>query len=119
MTLLKLVAFKDRLSLWKCLKMHFINTNENFAMFSLLIRDRTTTVVNVEGDAFGAGILDFLNPKETKEKDTELSDVRVDAIPNTKADGETSPLVTHKVQAVTPPPSSSQDTTSNESALWI
>ncbi|KAM3853385.1 neutral amino acid transporter A isoform 2-T2 [Vipera latastei] len=81
------------------------------------IVDRTTTVVNVEGDAFGAGILDFLNPKETKEKFTELSDVRVDAIPNTKADGETSPLVTHKIQAVTPPPSSSHDTTSNESAL--
>ncbi|XP_070789179.1 neutral amino acid transporter A isoform X2 [Pituophis catenifer annectens] len=81
------------------------------------IVDRTTTVVNVEGDAFGAGILDYLNPKEMKEKDTELSDVHVEAIPNIKADGETSPLVTHKVQAVTPPPSSSQDPTSNESVL--
>uniref|UniRef100_A0A670Y7R8 Amino acid transporter n=1 Tax=Pseudonaja textilis TaxID=8673 RepID=A0A670Y7R8_PSETE len=81
------------------------------------IVDRTTTVVNVEGDAFGAGILDYLNPKETKEKDTELSDVHVEAIPNTKADEETSPLVTHKVQDCTPPPSSSQDLTPNESVL--
>ncbi|KAJ7341581.1 hypothetical protein JRQ81_005857 [Phrynocephalus forsythii] len=81
------------------------------------IVDRTTTVVNVEGDAFGAGILHYLNEKATKGKDTELCDVHVEALPNTKAEGETSPLVTHKSQAVTTPASSTQELESKESVL--
>ncbi|XP_020659008.3 neutral amino acid transporter A [Pogona vitticeps] len=81
------------------------------------IVDRTTTVVNVEGDAFGAGILHYLNEKATKEKEAELSEVQVEAVPNTKAEGETSPLVTHKSQAVTTPPSSTQELESKESVL--
>uniref|UniRef100_A0A6J0UFT8 Amino acid transporter n=1 Tax=Pogona vitticeps TaxID=103695 RepID=A0A6J0UFT8_9SAUR len=81
------------------------------------IVDRTTTVVNVEGDAFGAGILHYLNEKATKEKEAELSEVHVEAVPNTKAEGETSPLVTHKSQAVTTPPPSTQELESKESVL--
>ncbi|XP_032998621.1 neutral amino acid transporter A isoform X2 [Lacerta agilis] len=57
------------------------------------IVDRTTTVVNVEGDAFGAGILHYLNQKEAKGKAEEnLNEVCVEAVPNSKAEGETSPL---------------------------
>nr|XP_020659008.1 neutral amino acid transporter A [Pogona vitticeps] len=81
------------------------------------IVDRTTTVVNVEGDAFGAGILHYLNEKATKEKEAELSEVHVEAVPNTKAEGETSPLVTHKSQAVTTPSPSTQELESKESVL--
>lgn len=86
-------------------------------MLSLWIRDRTTTVVNVEGDAFGAGILHYLNEKATKEKEAELSEVHVEAVPNTKAEGETSPLVTHKSPSVTTPPPSTQELESKESVL--
>ncbi|XP_010124517.1 PREDICTED: neutral amino acid transporter A isoform X1 [Chlamydotis macqueenii] len=62
------------------------------------IVDRTTTVVNVEGDALGAGILHYLNEKEKKEKEQELKEVNVEAVANSKSEGETSPLVTHKKQ---------------------
>ncbi|XP_042332604.1 neutral amino acid transporter A [Sceloporus undulatus] len=83
------------------------------------IVDRTTTVVNVEGDAFGAGILHYLNEKETKEKQAELIEVHVEAVPNIKADEETSPLVMQKNQAL--PPStllpSTKDVESKESVL--
>ena len=58
-------------------------------------RDRTTTVVNVEGDALGAGILHHLNQKATKRGEQELSEVKVEAVPNCKSEEETSPLVTH------------------------
>ena len=58
-------------------------------------RDRTTTVVNVEGDALGAGILHHLNQKAMKRGEQELSEVKVEAIPNCKSEEETSPLVTH------------------------
>ncbi|XP_029088375.1 neutral amino acid transporter A isoform X2 [Monodon monoceros] len=59
------------------------------------IVDRTTTVVNVEGDALGAGILHHLNQKATKRGEQELSEVKVEAVPNCKSEEETSPLVTH------------------------
>uniref|UniRef100_A0A2K5Q2Y2 Amino acid transporter n=1 Tax=Cebus imitator TaxID=2715852 RepID=A0A2K5Q2Y2_CEBIM len=48
------------------------------------IVDRTTTVVNVEGDALGAGILHHLNQKATKKGEQELAEVKVEAIPNCK-----------------------------------
>ncbi|XP_062375910.1 neutral amino acid transporter A [Sardina pilchardus] len=69
------------------------------------IVDRTTTVVNVEGDALGAGILHHINEEEQKklrqqeEEEQgahELAEVKVEAVANTQADGETSPLVTHR-----------------------
>ncbi|CAG00368.1 unnamed protein product, partial [Tetraodon nigroviridis] len=63
------------------------------------IVDRTTTVVNVEGDALGAGILHHINQLETRkqqEKQQELDEVRVEAVANAQAEGETSPLVTHQ-----------------------
>nr|XP_033795424.1 neutral amino acid transporter A isoform X2 [Geotrypetes seraphini]XP_033795425.1 neutral amino acid transporter A isoform X2 [Geotrypetes seraphini] len=74
------------------------------------IVDRTTTVVNVEGDALGAGILHYLNEKDTPKIHQELSDVYVEAVPNCKSEEETSPLVTHKNPAFTP-------SSENESAL--
>uniref|UniRef100_A0A8C4ZEI8 Amino acid transporter n=1 Tax=Gadus morhua TaxID=8049 RepID=A0A8C4ZEI8_GADMO len=77
------------------------------------IVDRTTTVVNVEGDALGAGILHHINQQEMKKKQQEaelgedeeeeaeeLLEVRVEAVAN-RADGESSPLVRH--QAVRTP----------------
>uniref|UniRef100_A0A2K6APC7 Amino acid transporter n=1 Tax=Macaca nemestrina TaxID=9545 RepID=A0A2K6APC7_MACNE len=57
------------------------------------IVDRTTTVVNVEGDALGAGILHHLNQKATKKGEQELTEVKVEAIPNCKSEEETSPLL--------------------------
>ncbi|XP_066495888.1 neutral amino acid transporter A [Tiliqua scincoides] len=81
------------------------------------IVDRTTTAVNVEGDAFGAGILHYLNQKEMKAKESELKEVHVEAIPNSKAEEETSPLVTHKDQSITTPLSSTVDIESKESVL--
>ncbi|KAI1240408.1 hypothetical protein IHE44_0008830 [Lamprotornis superbus] len=56
--------------------------------------DRTTTVVNVEGDALGAGILNYLNEKDKKEREQELKEVTVEAVANSKSEAETSPLVT-------------------------
>lgn len=62
-----------------------------------LYRDRTTTVVNVEGDALGAGILHHINEQETKKQqkqpEEELAEVRVDVVANAQAEEETSPLV--------------------------
>ncbi|XP_074063384.1 neutral amino acid transporter A [Macrotis lagotis] len=79
------------------------------------IVDRTTTVVNVEGDALGAGILHYLNEKATKKMDHELSEVKVEAVPNCKSEDETSPLVTHRNPA--PPPASVPELESKESVL--
>lgn len=62
-------------------------------------RDRTTTVVNVEGDALGAGILHHINQQEMKKQQhlgEELAEVLVEAVANAQADEETSPLVTHQ-----------------------
>lgn len=66
------------------------------ACLSFPTRDRTTTVVNVEGDALGAGILHHLNQKAMKKGAQELSEVKVEAVPNCKSEEETSPLVTHQ-----------------------
>ncbi|XP_030052215.1 neutral amino acid transporter A [Microcaecilia unicolor] len=66
------------------------------------IVDRTTTVVNVEGDALGAGILHYLNEKDAPKSHHELSDVYVEAVPNCKSECETSPLVMHKNPTSTP-----------------
>uniref|UniRef100_H2N159 Amino acid transporter n=1 Tax=Oryzias latipes TaxID=8090 RepID=H2N159_ORYLA len=61
------------------------------------IVDRTTTVVNVEGDALGAGILHHINEQEAKKQqkqpEEELAEVRVDVVANAQAEEETSPLV--------------------------
>lgn len=68
-----------------------------------LYRDRTTTVVNVEGDALGAGILHHINQQEMKkqqEQQGELAEVRVEAVANVQAEEETSPLVTHQAKAL-------------------
>ncbi|XP_052428105.1 neutral amino acid transporter A [Carassius gibelio] len=67
------------------------------------IVDRTTTVVNVEGDALGAGILHHINEQEMKKRreqeqhqeEQELQEVKVEVVANVKAEEETSPLVTH------------------------
>ncbi|OCT79686.1 neutral amino acid transporter A [Xenopus laevis] len=67
------------------------------------IVDRTTTVVNVEGDALGAGIIHHLNQKEITKKQYELVDVCVEAVPNLKSEEETSPLVMHRENASDPP----------------
>ncbi|XP_053918073.1 neutral amino acid transporter A [Cuculus canorus] len=79
------------------------------------IVDRTTTVVNVEGDALGAGILNYLNEKEKRDKEQELKEVNVEAVANSKAEGETSPLVTHKKQVSNT--TSTADPESKESVL--
>ncbi|NXD63233.1 SATT protein, partial [Eolophus roseicapillus] len=79
------------------------------------IVDRTTTVVNVEGDALGAGILNYLNEKEKKDKEQELKEVNVEAVANSKSEAETSPLVTHKNQVSNT--SSTADPESKESVL--
>uniref|UniRef100_A0A8C2KND9 Amino acid transporter n=1 Tax=Cyprinus carpio TaxID=7962 RepID=A0A8C2KND9_CYPCA len=73
------------------------------------IVDRTTTVVNVEGDALGAGILHHINEQEMKKRrereqhqeEQELQEVKVEVevVANVKAEEETSPLVTHQNQA--------------------
>lgn len=77
-------------------------------------RDRTTTVVNVEGDALGAGILHHINQLEMKkqQKDGELVEVRVEAVANVQAEEETSPLVTHQTKALEAMPEAI------ESVLW-
>ncbi|KAM6127938.1 neutral amino acid transporter A [Pterocles gutturalis] len=79
------------------------------------IVDRTTTVVNVEGDALGAGILHYLNEKEKKDKEQELKEVNVEAVANSKSEEETSPLVTHKNQVSNT--TSTADPESKESVL--
>lgn len=83
--------------------------------FPFSTRDRTTTVVNVEGDALGAGILHHLNQKAEKRGGQELSEVKVEAIPNSKSEEETSPLVTH--QNPTGPVVSAPELESKESVL--
>ncbi|XP_054885450.1 neutral amino acid transporter A [Poeciliopsis prolifica] len=66
------------------------------------IVDRTTTVVNVEGDALGAGILHHINQQEMKkhqqEVAKELEEVKVVSVANVQAEEETSPLVMHQTK---------------------
>ncbi|KAM9317610.1 neutral amino acid transporter A [Pholidichthys leucotaenia] len=67
------------------------------------IVDRTTTMVNVEGDALGAGILHHINQLEInkkKQEEGELAEVRVDTVANVQAEEETSPLFTHQTKAL-------------------
>lgn len=84
----------------------------------IVYRDRTTTVVNVEGDALGAGILHHINQLETKkqqelqQQEGELAEVRVEAVANVQAEEETSPLVTHQNKALAATPEAI------ESVLW-
>lgn len=55
--------------------------------------DRTCTVLNVEGDAFGAGLLQFFVDRTAKrEEGTELSEVRLEGGPSPPAP-ESSPLI--------------------------
>uniref|UniRef100_A0A3P8Q9P2 Amino acid transporter n=1 Tax=Astatotilapia calliptera TaxID=8154 RepID=A0A3P8Q9P2_ASTCA len=55
--------------------------------------DRTCTVLNVEGDAFGAGILQFFVDRDAKRNGAELSEVRLEAAP------ESSPLISKRSDA--------------------
>ncbi len=66
-------------------------------------------MVNVEGDALGAGILHHINQQEMKkqqeqqqqqQQEGELAEVRVEVVANVQAEEETSPLVTHQTKAV-------------------
>uniref|UniRef100_A0A7N8Y8N2 Amino acid transporter n=1 Tax=Mastacembelus armatus TaxID=205130 RepID=A0A7N8Y8N2_9TELE len=73
------------------------------------IVDRTTTVVNVEGDALGAGILHHINQQEMKkqrdqQQEEELAGVLVEAVANVQAEEETSPLMTHQNKALAATP---------------
>ncbi|KAM3615744.1 uncharacterized protein V6R79_007191 [Siganus canaliculatus] len=59
--------------------------------------DRTCTVLNVEGDAFGAGLLQFFVDRTAKrEESTELSDIRLEGDPSVPAP-ERSPLIEKRV----------------------
>ena len=93
--------------MWYLLYVHFVHS------------DRTTTVVNVEGDALGAGILHHINQMEMKKKqeqqqqqDEELAEVRVEAVANGQAEEETSPLVMHQIKGLEGTPEAI------ESVLW-
>lgn len=75
-------------------------------------------MVNVEGDALGAGILHHINQQELKKQEAlqqqqqqrggegleaeqeELMEVRVEAVANSQAEEETSPLVMHQAKAL-------------------
>ncbi|KAG9344303.1 hypothetical protein JZ751_010972 [Albula glossodonta] len=87
------------------------------------IVDRTTTVVNVEGDALGAGILHHINEQEMKKQkhqqqgEEELAEVRVEAVANLQAEEETSPLVMQQNQGVDVSLSTPEDKAAMESAL--
>ncbi|XP_064173758.1 neutral amino acid transporter A isoform X1 [Anguilla rostrata] len=89
------------------------------------IVDRTTTVVNVEGDALGAGILHHINEQGMKkrkrqldeEEEDELAEVRVEAVANLQAEQETSPLVVRQNQDVNVSPGANEDTVAVESSL--
>lgn len=62
--------------------------------------DRTCTVLNVEGDAFGAGILQhFVDKSEKGTEGTELSEVRLEDTPASAATLEDSPLIQKKREA--------------------
>lgn len=46
-------------------------------MSFLCLSDRTCTVLNVEGDAFGAGILQFVSDRSSKKGEEELNEIRL------------------------------------------
>ncbi|KAG9342117.1 hypothetical protein JZ751_017115 [Albula glossodonta] len=61
--------------------------------------DRTCTVINVEGDAFGAGLLQhFVDRNAKQEEGAELSEVRLEGIRPTQQ--ESSPLVAKSKEAL-------------------
>ncbi|XP_061088872.1 neutral amino acid transporter A-like [Conger conger] len=104
-------------------------TNDMSLMLAVdWIVDRTTTIVNVEGDALGAGILHHINQQDLKKQrqlqgkeDEELAEVRVEVVANARAGEETSPLVAHvnpnPGQACDGPPDGIEETDTTESAL--
>lgn len=49
-------------------------------------------MLNVEGDAFGAGLLQFFVDRSSKQEETELSEVRLEGNPSA-AEPESSPLI--------------------------
>uniref|UniRef100_A0A672HUE3 Amino acid transporter n=1 Tax=Salarias fasciatus TaxID=181472 RepID=A0A672HUE3_SALFA len=57
--------------------------------------DRTCTVLNVEGDAFGAGLLQHFVDRQAKQEGTELSEIRLDGDLSPAAP-EHSPLIEKK-----------------------
>lgn len=62
-------------------------------VFHFSLSDRSCTVLNVEGDAFGAGILQFFVDRTAKQQeDTELSEIRLGGEPSA-AVPEHSPLI--------------------------
>lgn len=63
------------------------------AIQSVRPRDRTCTVLNVEGDAFGAGLLQYFVDRTSKNEEvTELTDVKLEGDPSVLAP-EHSPLI--------------------------
>uniref|UniRef100_A0A8D0D6Y5 Amino acid transporter n=1 Tax=Sander lucioperca TaxID=283035 RepID=A0A8D0D6Y5_SANLU len=72
------------------------------------IVDRTTTVVNVEGDALGAGILHHINQKEMKkqkeqqqpQEEGELAEVLVEVVAKVQAEEENSLYIIHQTKAM-------------------
>ncbi|XP_054442860.1 neutral amino acid transporter A isoform X2 [Pteronotus mesoamericanus] len=108
----------DGAAIFQCVAAVFIAQLNNVELKAgqiFTILDRTTTVVNVEGDALGAGILHHLNQKAMKKGEQALCEVKVEAIPNCKSEEETSPLVTHKNLAG--PAASASELESKESVL--
>ncbi|XP_048858333.1 neutral amino acid transporter A-like [Brienomyrus brachyistius] len=86
------------------------------------IVDRTTTVVNVEGDALGAGILHHINEKATKRAEQraggqELLEVKVEAVANVQGLDEASPLVTRQEPGTDGTVDSSAERSDGESGL--
>ena len=71
----------------------FIIVFKWFVICFVFLSDRTCTVLNVEGDAFGAGLLQFFVDRTAKrEEGTELSEVRMEGEPSAAAP-EHSPLI--------------------------
>uniref|UniRef100_A0A3B3RR09 Amino acid transporter n=1 Tax=Paramormyrops kingsleyae TaxID=1676925 RepID=A0A3B3RR09_9TELE len=86
------------------------------------IVDRTTTVVNVEGDALGAGILHHINEKATKRAEQqaggqELLEVKVEVVANVQGLDEASPLVTQQNPGPNGTVDSSAERSDGESGL--
>lgn len=53
--------------------------------------DRTCTVINVEGDAYGAGLLQYFVDRTSSKEEAELNKVRVEEDPASRP--ESSPLI--------------------------
>ncbi|XP_032808481.2 neutral amino acid transporter A-like [Petromyzon marinus] len=66
--------------------------------------DRTCTVINVEGDAIGAGILHVLSQRDQKKRgrEEELQEVKCEPVPNGKTWHEDRPLMPGKGDIVEP-----------------